>query len=248
MQHSNRDLSWALGPEESRRTLGLLYVGFGAMFGFILYFAVEALRLGLPPISLIVLLHGAGFVGFFLLFYALIGRLERLEKYIYPSGRWFLLSFSRVSQFHWFLVVSVIEFVGLSAFGLWLGRDVYILGENVVVLLFAILALGGFGGAILLSSRGKFDVDNLTLEYNTPLSTIEWITVDLETLAGVKRLNVGKRTYLWLSFEKETDHPFFRGPYMIPTETIEQMWPRIEAGIATSHESAEMDTNEPTYM
>lgn len=222
--------SWSVGPANARTVRGLLYLAEGLVGG-----AFAALATSL---SLFVLGDGVENVGVFLVFLLLASRwatfhwFARREQFRHERIRWQLAEWVAVRRWPRSVVLAGIVAGGLLAPQL-LDR------VWVVIAVFAIhpLLVSGFACvfvAFLLSSKGEVVPETYTLRYG------ERREVDLRYLTDVRRATIGSWTFLWLSAPRGyEDHRELRGPYVLPTETLERVWHVFEAGLATEVETSD---------
>lgn len=213
--------SWVVGPAESHGVRILVYLALGWVPAYLIVVLLPIIS----SFSLTLLFIGGALIlsPLLILFYFLLDRPDRREEALLPSMRWFFRSFETECRGIWIVLSMVINTLVLGAIWIVLDWQVF---DLVPLNLFVVFLFGAF----LLSSRGEFDITTMTLSYNTPISLVDWHTVDFEEVTGVRRTTVGKRTYLWLSFEPNSRHLLaFRGPFMVPTEIFDRAWPQLKA-------------------
>lgn len=214
------DLSWSLGPANSRLVRVLLYLMFGWVPAFLV---VEAgWFIGQSPGTLLLFARPVVLLAVVVFIAIVLGQLDRWERYV-PAWSWFLIEFSRVNRVVWFVAAILVDALVLAALRTWVSGDVF-LGEGVGPL--AVLAIG----TRFLISKGEIDAEAMTLFYDG------WREVDLEYVTDVRIFRVGRRAFLILSFRPEMPQRSWRGPYTLPTAVADRAQPVFEAGRAAGED------------
>lgn len=215
-------LSWEFGPASSRLVRAFLYLFEGVFGGLTLYFGwllAGADRWVLGVVGALILV--AGMVGWFhrdklRSSFALAETDSRLWREWLAVRRW-----------RWTVAVSLLAGVafvfGYSQY--WWARSV--LGFSYFIV------FPFFGLAAFLSPRGAIDVETRTLAYTEPgmlTGREREREYDIDTVSGIRRLPLGGRTVLLLSF---ASHPTGGGRWrliLLPTDVAEAAVPVFERG------------------
>lgn len=216
--------AWSAGPADSRTVRVLLYLAEGLAGGGVISLAI----------SMAILAFGAGpgTLGIFVLFLVLATRWAAFYRYrSRGETRWEFQEWTRVRRWPW--TVPLAGLLGGGLLSLQLRSPGWVVVSNLGINQF--LLFSGFCCAIValrLSSKGEVDPGTLTLSYG------ERREVDLRFLSDVKRFSVGGVTVLWLSAPRGyEDRRKLQGLYVIPAETLEQVWHTFEAGLEADVET-----------
>lgn len=219
-------MSWSWGPANSRIVRVLLYAKYGVFRGgaFLLlvggsYLLTQRLFSGdSNPRSLLLLL----IVGWFLAYIGVInwaGRTTLRQTRLYDE-------FYRVSHPRWY------------ATGTLFGAGSHYLLFTYSPTVWAIAFLSSVPvliiGSHLFSSEGEFDWKTQTLTYQGE-------EIDLALVTGIRRVTVGKRTILWLSFTRGRVGMQTPRLLVLPTRLVNSAWSVFETGSAHEVESAKPD-------
>lgn len=212
-------LSWSFGPVESRLVRILLYLLFGlfaapfVFFGVVLIAVGAASRTGTSHRELLFLLIAV-------LLAIVLGRTLLIFRSI-ASVEWKLREFLQVGQLRWFVAATIFDLFILGIIALWIQG-----GSVSLTTVWAVLVVLLIGFVHLLGSKGKFNPETLTLSYGGRGE------VDLDHVANMKRMVLGNRSFLWLSFKPAVSAPFKR-LYIVPTDVAEQIDALLEPEATT---------------
>lgn len=218
--------AWSEGPATSRPIRILLYLAEGLVGGGLISVAG----------SMAILAFGAsaGAVGLFAIFLVIAARWTAFFQYrSREETRWELREWIRVRRWPW--TVLLVGLLGGALLSLQLRSLAWVILANLGInqgLLFT--GFLGAGVAFRLSSKGEVDPETLTLSYGGRRE------VDLHYLTDVKRVTIGPWTLLWLSAPRGyEDRRTLKGLYVLPSETIGQVWHVFEAGLNADVETPE---------
>jgi hypothetical protein len=225
------ELSWTVGPADSRlvRTLTYLAEGFlGGALLFAVFGLAQSLVFGVAtgnPLSL----------GVAALFVVLLARrlwftlwARGVMRRADDPGRWMTREWLEVYRLRWVVVLTILVGGGLLAADSFLSLQ----GDERESLWFAAMLVSAVSilASGLLSTRGELDADSLTL---TVHRYGEWRELDLRTLTAARRVALEGHTLLWLSVTPGVEtRTATQGFYAIPTPVLERAWPAFEAGLA----------------
>jgi len=216
------EASWDWGPTESWFVRALLYLAFGWMAGYAVVAVLSLLSVSLGGSRRDLALFAAATLGFLLspllILYLVIERSRRNDP---PSihSHWLVQEFWQVLRLRWFVAVALASAATLWVLDTRLGAVPFV---AVLALVVAVTLLVG-----LLSSKGKIDPESRTLSYSGHLTRRE---LDLASVADVKRLSLGDRTFLWVSVKPDVEKRYLaQGLYTVPTDIAESDWAASES-------------------
>ena len=202
-------MSWSWGPANSRTVRVLLYAKYGISRGgvFLLlvggsYLLIKRLLSGeLNPRFLLLFL----IVGWFLAYVGLIhwaGRTTLRQTRLFAE-------FYRVSRPRWYALATL-------------------LGAGAHYLLFAysptVWALAFLCSVPVLIIGSKFFSSEGKLDWNTQTLTYQGEEIDLELVTETRRVTIGKRTIVWLSFPRGRVGVQTPRLLVLPTRLIDSVW------------------------
>lgn len=220
------EYSWDIGPAHSRPIRVLLYLAEGLAGGGIISVA--------GSMAIFAFGASAGAVGIFAIFLIIAARWTAFFQYrSRDEVRWELQEWMRVRRWPW--TVLLVGLLGGGLLSLQLRSLVWVvltnLGINQVLLFSGFLCAGV---AFRLGSKGEVDPETFTLSYDGRRE------VDLHYLTDLKRVTIGPWTLLWLSAPRGYEHRrTLKGLYVIPAETVAQVWQVFEAGLNADVETPE---------
>jgi hypothetical protein len=215
----SESVSWSLGPVESRLVRILLYLLFGLFVAPFVFFGVVLFAAGAPSraetsvgelLLLLIAVLLAIALGRTILIFRSMARFE-----------WKLREFLQVGQLRWFVAATIFDLFILWLIALWVQDMSIPLTSIWAVLVFLLI-----GFAHLLSSKGQFDPVTSTLSYH------KQDEANLDHVVDMKRVIIGKRNFIWLSFGSDVTAPFKR-LYMVPTDVAEQADSLVERETTT---------------
>lgn len=220
-----RALSWSFGPATSRPIRVLLYLATSLVLGAAVYVFGET--------SLFVMSTVAapgpvdpGFVGLFVIFFLLTARWVVVLPLFFRDAEEQPSSFLRdewraTVRWRWVGVGVALVAAVLGAIHYWLwGTDWLLASPNLLAWGALGLGLTVLMVARLLSSTGRVDLQRLALHYN------DRRRVDLSSLVGARRVVVGDRTYLWVTFESGV-RAWLPRLYLLSTDVADRVWPTL---------------------
>lgn len=243
------DLSWQRGPANSRSVRALCYLSWGSLGGAIVFMLADlAYTLGRDIIGGAALATGA----LFLLFLLFVAHRMRVVTAAVRSAR--AGSGERSERRRLFdefravvsvpLVAAVAVVVGGVPFALGyllLGSEGlywWLLAEGQTApIAYSTVFLPCWLLASFLTASGRIDPEEMAFTYGHS------DPVDLAYLSGVRRLDFGSRSILWLSFAPgpgSTSRPI----YLLPRDVADRASPIFERGIAA--EPAEIGIRRPS--
>lgn len=211
------------GPANSRLVRVLLYAKYGVSRGGLFLLLVGGSYLLIRP-----LLSG-NLNSRFLVVFLIVGWLLAYIGLIIWAGRTTLRQtrlfdeFYRVSRPQWYAIASL------------LGAGVHYLLFAYSPTVWAIAFLSSMPvliiGAHFFSSEGELDPDTQTLTYQGE-------EIDLALVTGIRRVTLGRRTILWLSFIRGQVGMQTPRLLVLPTRLVDREWSVFETGRAREVESA----------
>lgn len=234
-------LTWEWNPSQSQVVRTLLYLAEGILYGVFLSATVLLTRQLIPG------LLGGEFLPYLLLIIILIfaarfALLVRVAARSEPTPKTRVVHEWRDVR-RWPLTAAVSIAVGLplvaagSFYWEWYEAGTKVRRIGAISMLVGITF---YWLAHFLSSSGKFDPERMTLSYNTD-------KINLRFLTSVKRITVGERAFLWMTFKQGYASDIQR-LYTVPIEIANQVTDKPEAKITAAIEDRETHRPSTTVL